>query len=239
MNLEQFKDIHYGKRAFLLACGPSLNDLDLSLLEHELVFGVSLAYKNKDIHIDYHFMGDMNIASQFYKEFMVLTNPWFVSKGIFLKYLSSKLHTYYFEGPRKKEFSTDLADGRIYGGGTSSFLAMQFAYYMGITEFIAIGLDHWKSYEQGLGATETSKKNRSGQPLVISTGDDKHHFTKDFYGGGVRYYKPTIPKIEKAYQMAKEAYEKNGRRLVNASADTALSEDIIPRVEFESLWLSK
>jgi len=235
MNLGKFKDMHYGKRAFLLACGPSLNDLDLSLLKNELVFGVSLAYKNKDVDIDYHFMGDRNIASQFYEEIRPLTNTWFVSRMIYMKYLAGRPNTYCFTGSYKKDFSTDLSDGRIYGGGTSSFLAMQFAYFMGIRELIAIGLDHWKSYEKGLGAKETSIKNLSGQPLLISTGNDKHHFTKDFYGRGVKYFKPTIPKIEKAYRMARKVYERDGRKLLNASVDTALSEDIIPRVEFESL----
>lgn len=236
MNLKEFKNIHYGESAFLLACGPSLNDIDLSLLKGKLVFGVSLAYKVDDVDIDYHFMGDRKIASQFYEEILPLTNTWFVSYGIYIEYLRGKENIYYFKGPNERKFSTDLSDGKIYGGGTSSFLAMQFAYHMGITELVAIGLDHWKSYEKGLDVKSVGIQNPSGQPLVKSTGDDKHHFTKDFYGEGVEYYTPTIPKIEEAYRMAREAYERDGRKLLNASADTALSEDIIPRVEFEALW---
>lgn len=236
MNLEKFKDIHSGRRAFLLACGPSLNELDLSKLDDELVFGVSLGYKT-GVDIDYHFMGDMMIASQFWNEVLPLTNTWFVSAGIYEQYFFCRPNTYYFVGSADKKFSTDLSSGRIYGGGTSSFLAMQFAYYMGITEFIAIGLDHWKSYEKGLDVVDTGIRNPTGQPLVTANSDDQHHFTNDFYGKGVQYYTPTIPKIEKAYSMSREAYERDGRKLLNASADTALSEDIIPRVKFESLWM--
>jgi len=235
MELEKFKDRHKGKRAFLLACGPSTNTQDLSFLDGELIFGVSLGYK-MEVDIDYHFMGDKKIASQFYEEILPLTNPWFVSYGIYMEYLRGKENIYYFKGPNERKFSTDLSDGRIYGGGTSSFLAMQFAYYMGITEFIAIGLDHWKSYEKGLDVKSVGIQNPSGQPLVKSMGDDEHHFTKDFYGEGVEYYTPTIPKIEEAYRMAREAYERDGRKLLNASADTALSEEIIPRVDFYTVF---
>jgi len=238
MDLSGFKDIHLGKRAFLLACGPSLNDLDLSLLEGELVYGVSLAYKSDKVAIDYHFMGDKNIASQFYKEILPLTNTWFVSKSIYDFYLKNKPNTYYFTGParHKKKFKTDLSDGKVYGGGTSSFLAMQFAYFMGIQELYTIGLDHWKTYRKGLNVTDTGIKNPSGSPLVISNEDDIHHFTPDFYKKGVKFYTPTFSKVEASYWAARNAYEADGRILLNASADTALSEDIIPRVNFYELF---
>ena len=38
--LEQFKDIHKGHRAFLIAGGPSLSHTDLSMLKNELVFSL-------------------------------------------------------------------------------------------------------------------------------------------------------------------------------------------------------
>ena len=68
MNLSHFRNIHKNRKAFLVACGPSLNDIDPSTFKDELVFGVSLSYKKREIKSDYHFMGDYNIASQFYKE---------------------------------------------------------------------------------------------------------------------------------------------------------------------------
>src|SRR5688572_2335525 len=42
--LKQFKDIHKGKRAFIIGNGPSLKQTDLTKLKNEITFGMNRIY---------------------------------------------------------------------------------------------------------------------------------------------------------------------------------------------------
>lgn len=57
----KYKNIHKEKRCFILGNGPSLVDLDFSLLQNEITFTVNYLYKNPDfkkINTNYHVLAD-------------------------------------------------------------------------------------------------------------------------------------------------------------------------------------
>ena len=61
---EKYKNIHENKRAFLVANGPSLNDIDLDLIKDEISFGmnrISLAYKNTKWRPTYYLFSSTNV----------------------------------------------------------------------------------------------------------------------------------------------------------------------------------
>ncbi|MCB0330015.1 MAG: hypothetical protein KDD70_10135 [Bdellovibrionales bacterium] len=128
--IEQFKGVHAGKRLFILASGPSLQDHDLSRLERRIVMGLNrsfLAYPDTHYHccmdqrlFDLH--EDLMRRTRFL--FTLEGRPW----GIPMKLLGS-------EG-----FSLDLQQG-VYSGYTISYLALQVAVYMGFSEVFYVGLD--------------------------------------------------------------------------------------------------
>jgi hypothetical protein len=239
-NLKNLYNIYRGSRAFLVACGPSLKDTNTSLLKNEIVFGVSLAYKKEGLIIDYHFIGDKNIFEQVYPELRHINNVenLFLSNGIcqthsYYDFLDTRyldFNLYSFKGHGEKRFHTDVTK-RIYGGGTSTFLGMQFAYYMGIQKLYVIGLDHsWdfsNTLKVGTGA---------GGDKLINPDKDPNHFVDDFYDESIEWYKPKIDKMAQSYKMAGDAYEKTGRVIYNASTSTKLSPDILPRIDFKELF---
>lgn len=60
---EKFKDIHSGKRCFILGNGPSLKDVDFSLLTDEYVFTVNQISRKEGfekLKTNYHFWADPN-----------------------------------------------------------------------------------------------------------------------------------------------------------------------------------
>ena len=228
----EFKNIHRGQRAFLIAGGPSLSDIDLSKLKHELIYSVSLTYKAGLPHIDYHFIGDKNIVRQFADEISEIpARHLFVSAGIHITGLLNHPNMHYFTGHGERKFHGDIT-GRIYGGGTSTFLAMQFAYYMGISTLFVVGLDHSWNLEN----TKGTGKVQGGKELLETVGNDLNHFGSDYYPDGVQWFDPDTEKMAEAYGWAREAYEADGRKLLNASTRTKLPENVIPRREFKSLW---
>jgi hypothetical protein len=67
---------------------------------------------------------------------------------------------------------------------------------------------------------------------------DLNHFDPNYFVGDTQYHHQNLERVELGYKLAREYYEGSGRKLLNASTNTHLSEDIIPRINFEDLWQS-
>jgi hypothetical protein len=119
------------------------------------------------------------------------------------------------------EFADDIT-GRIFEGSTVTYVAMQIAYYMGFKEVILVGVDH--SFSTG------------GQPneTVVSEGDDPNHFSANYFGKGFKWQLPDLEASEQAYQLAREAFLKDGREIVDATLGGQLR--VFPRVDYQSLF---
>lgn len=115
------------------------------------------------------------------------------------------LHTTY-TGER---FATD-ARTRLWEGATVTFVCLQLAYHMGFDQAILIGVDH--SF-----ATK-GKPNTT----VISEGDDPNHFAAGYFGKGFRWQLPDLDTSEIGYWLARRAYEKAGREVIDATIDGKL-----------------
>lgn len=125
-----FKDMHRGKRLFILASGPSLESLDLRPLRRRIVMGLNrsfLAYSGTH----YHCAMDGRLFDE-YEDLLRKTRYLFTLEdrpfGIPIRLLGS-------EG-----FSWDLEEG-VYSGYTISYLALQIAVYMGFRQVFYLGLD--------------------------------------------------------------------------------------------------
>lgn len=129
-HISYYKNLHSEKNLFILASGPSLNDLDLSLLKNKIVMGLNRSvlvypapyYQCVFDHrlFDLYFDSLKEVRHLFTLEDRPLVLP--------LKLLGG-------EG-----FSTDLEEG-IYSGYTISYFALQVAVYMGFKKIFFLGLD--------------------------------------------------------------------------------------------------
>ena len=93
---------------------------------------------------------------------------------------------------------------------------------MGFKEAILIGVDH---------NFETKGKANT---TVVSEGDDPNHFHPGYFGKGFRWQLPDLEMSEVGYQMAKEAFEKDGRKVLDATVGGKLT--IFEKVDFNSLF---
>lgn len=117
-------------------------------------------------------------------------------------------------------FSRDASRG-ICEGYTVTYVAMQLAYYMGFSEVILVGVDH-KFAVQG-------KPNQ----LVESTGADASHFDPRYFAQGFKWQLPDLDNSEISYTLARDMFERSGRRIVDATVGGAL--DIFPKVQLEQI----
>jgi hypothetical protein len=127
------------------------------------------------------------------------------------------LHTTY-TGPK---FARD-ARGRLWEGATVTYVALQLAFYMGFQTVVLIGVDH--------NFTTKGKPNTT----VVSQGDDPNHFHASYFGKGYRWQLPDLETSEIAYQMARRAYEADGRQVHDATVDGKLT--VFPRVDYNDLF---
>ena len=127
------------------------------------------------------------------------------------------LHTTYAGA----KFSKD-ACGRLWEGATVTYIALQLAYFMGFSQVILVGVDHSFSTQ---GPPNTT---------IISQGDDPDHFHSSYFGKGFRWQLPDLNTSEKAYALAREAFQHDQRQILDATIGGKLA--IFPKVDINTLF---
>ena len=223
--LEGYKNLHHGKRCFIIGNGPSLKQMDLSGLRSEYTFGMNriyLLFPELGFQTTYLVSVNELVLEQCAGEMRSLDLPKFITWRA-RHWLSEDPKTIFidtdFTAP--EQFSPDIT-GRVFEGFTVTFVALQLAFYMGFAETILIGVDHNFTTKGIPNAT------------VVSTGDDPNHFAPGYFGKGFRWQLPDLEGSERAYTLAKEAYSKAGRRVLDATVGGKL--EIFPKVNYNDLF---
>jgi hypothetical protein len=222
--VKKYKDAHKGQRAFIMGNGPSLAKTDVSLLAKEITFGMNrvyLAYPEWGFENDYFVSINNLVMEQASDDISKLNMPKFLSwrSHSLMKEDSSNvfLHTTY----ERPKFAKDLW-ARIWEGATVTYVALQVAYYMGFDPVILIGVDH-----------NFNSKGKANS-TVVSEGKDRDHFDSRYFGRGFRWQLPDLETSEVAYKMAREAFEADGRRVLDATIGGKLN--VFPKVEYDLLF---
>jgi hypothetical protein len=222
--LAALKDSQRGKRAFILGNGPSLAKTDVRKLKNEKTFGMNrvyLAFPEWGFPTSYFVCVNDLVIEQTANEIAALQMPKFLSWRS-RRYIQPDEHTMFLHTTYERpKFATD-ARGRLWEGATVTYVTLQLAYYLGFETVILIGVDH----------NFTSK----GTPntTVVSQGEDKDHFNAGYFGAGFRWQLPDLDQSERAYAMARQAYEADGRQVLDATIGGKLT--VFPKVDYNSLF---
>lgn len=218
--ITEFKNKHKGQRGFIACNGPSLNDIDVTKLQGEIVFGLNRGYLKKDLPITYLVTIDGLIENQFREEMEA-----YKCEAKFTHSLRGE-NTYKLLWTNDvPKFSPSIAVP-IWQGHSVTNTALQVAYYMGLSPVYIIGMDHFIDY------SDTSKVDGK----FVNSGEDRNHFDPNYFAGKTQYHHQNLERVELGYKLARQYYEGSGRKLYNASTKTHLSEEIIPRINFEDIW---
>ena len=246
--LAALKDIHKGKRCFIIGNGPSLKNTDISKLRNEYTFGMNrvyVAFPEWGFPTSYLVSVNSLVIEQFAEDFLNLEIPTFFSwrSHKFFDKLASEqvskstnqqinkptnpqtnksanLHFLHttYTGPK---FATDVT-GRLWEGATVTYVCLQLAFHMGFDPVILIGVDH--------SFTTQGKPNTT----IVSEGDDPNHFNGQYFGKGFRWQLPDLDTSEVGYWMAKTAYEDAGRKVLDATVGGKLQ--VFEKVDYGSLF---
>ena len=226
--LAAFKDIHKGQRAFIIGNGPSLRQTDLTKLKNEFTFGMNriyLLFSELGFSTTYFCSINDLVIEQFSADILALPMPKFLawrSHCHFSPQLPiSQLPTFIYSTYTGPRFSPDVR-GRVWEGATVTNMALQLAFHMGFEKVILIGVDH----------NFTSKGDAN--KTVVSQGDDPNHFAPNYFAKGFKWQLPDLDTSEIGYTLARDAYQKAGREVLDATVGGKLT--IFPKVDYNSLF---
>jgi len=219
-----YHNTHAGKRCFIIGNGPSLRQTDLGKLRNEFTFGLNRIYLLfPELGFTTTYLVSVNdlVLEQCAVEMQGLSLP---------RFITWRARAWFREDPTLNYIDTDFtgienfapnAAGRIFEGFTVTYVALQLAFYMGFQEAILVGVDH-----------NFQTKGQANQ-AIISQGDDPNHFAPNYFGAGFKWQLPDLEGSERAYTMARQAYEADGRRVLDATVGGKLT--IFPKVDYSSL----
>lgn len=206
--MNEYKNKHKGETCIIVGNGPSLRYVPLHFLNQYPTFGSNRIY----LHFlpKYYVCVNPLVLEQNRAEINPLPCVKFVRSGM-------GVDGFPLYSTRGRAFSME-PDLWIYEGYTVTFVSLQLAYWMGFTTVLLVGVDHRYKYQ--------GKPNECHQ----LTGDDPNHFDPAYFRGQL-WNNPDLEKSESAYRLAKETYERDGRRIINLTEGTAL--DVFPLGDLE------
>jgi hypothetical protein len=223
--LEQFRDIHKGEDCFIMGNGPSLNNIDLSLLNDYYVFGTNKIYLIFDkvkLNLSYHLSMNPLMIEQSKKEIEQGFNcPSFLSYRYSKGVIKDEEHIFRLYDKAAWIFTGNITRP-IAEGFTITSVALQLAYFMGFQRVFLIGVDH--NFQQ------------KGKPNTVEVSEvkDVNHFSPN-YVGGQQWYLADIEASEISYMQAKYFYANNDRKLFDATYNGKLT--IFEKITYEEALL--
>ena len=222
IGLSHLKNIHEGESAWIVGNGPSVRTEDLNLLQDSITFCFNrfyLAHDDTVLRATYTISGDEQMINDFGQE-IVDCNP---GKVFLANSTAPDVNGDYFWLRQVSVFPSLFSfepEYYVTPGGSSLYVAMQLAYYMGIKNLFIYGADFSFTFKRNLGEKDAFRK-ASG---------DGNHFIKN-YRSGKNWCPPSHRNIANSFYAARKLFEYNGGGVFNATRGGIL--EIFERVSFE------
>jgi hypothetical protein len=220
---EAYRNLHRGKRCFILGNGPSLARMDLAPLRNEFTIGTNriyLLFPEMGFTTTYLASVNPHVLRQWKDDFLALSVPKFLSWGMRSEFPDREDVAFLYSDNSRETFTEDISAGG-WEGGTVTYVALQLAFFMGFDDVILIGVDH------------SFQASGPAHQLVTSAGSDQDHFHPDYFGKGVQWQLPDLEMSERGYRLANSAYLAAGRRIRNATTGGRLK--VFPLVDYTTV----
>ena len=204
-----WRDRFLRQKAVILCNGPSLNKVSFDDLATSGVFTfglnkINLLFKRSDFRPSVIVAVNPHVIEQNAEFYNKTELPLFLDcKGKSWMKFRDNVHFIHSAGGSGK-FARDCSIS-ISQGHTVTYVAMQLAFHMGFKEVALVGCDH--SFATKGQANKT----------VIAGERDLSHFDPNYFAGGVKWQLPDFAMSELHYKVARDTFERNGRKIVNCT----------------------
>lgn len=194
----RLKDKYKGQTCVVAGNGPSLREVPNDFLHKYPLFGTNRCYL------------------KFIPDFYVVVNPLVIEQNCeqiealnCTKFVREKMGLYGYQLKRtgKHIFSYE-PDKRIYEGYTVTYVCLQLAYFMGFETVLLVGVDH----RYTLNGKPNEKKMMEADP---------NHFDPSYFSGQY-WHNADLKNSGEAYELARDAYAKGGKSIINLTRGSAL-----------------
>ncbi len=219
--------LHQGQRCFIMGNGPSLARMDLSPLKDEITFGLNRIYLLFDrlpFTPTYYVAVNELVLDQFADDIRQLSVKKFLNWNQRRHFDPHDLNTCFLKMRLglTDSFGHDITKP-LSAGGTVTYIALQVAYYMGFDEVVLIGVDHNFVDKGTPNKTEVRTQER-----------DDNHFHPNYFPKGVKWQLPDLMRSELAYALAQQAFEQDGRRILDATVGGKCT--VFEKIPFAALF---
>ncbi|WP_091916923.1 6-hydroxymethylpterin diphosphokinase MptE-like protein [Mesorhizobium sp. YR577] len=257
-DLRSLRHAYKGQRCFVVGNGPSLNKMDLNLLDKENVFACNAAFLLFDRikwRPKFYTCVDSRVTRDRASDIVAMldANPDMIAffprelrlhdgSGTVIDTYSvipPAPNRYYFNeeanafrSPPDSAFSLD-ANLRVAQPYTVAITMLQLATYLGFDPIYLIGCD--TSYSIPSSAQQEGRKiGQDGLLLTSTKDDDPNHFDPSYFGKGREWHHPQVDKMLEHHHYSRQVLDKAGIQVFNATVGGQL--EVYPRVEYTTLF---
>ncbi|AKH67846.1 Protein of unknown function DUF115 [Spongiibacter sp. IMCC21906] len=206
--IKQWKGCYEGRPLLIIGNGPSLNNTPLDDFEGCASIGmnkIDLIYSKTKWRPSLVVCLNNLVVQQNWQAFKSSLVPVFIGwKCRHFLPRSQRKAMNYFLANSDNQFSEDLAMGAG-SSATVTYIALQFAYYTGANPVVLFGVDH--SFKAQGKPHDIEKKKT----------EDVDHFDPNYFAKGQFWGIPNLDQSEVEYQMARDAFERDGRVVYDAT----------------------
>jgi len=233
--LKKFRNIYRGRDCLIICNGPSLKKTNLGLFAGMPTFSVNSIFilqETLGFTPTFYTVEDNHVVADNIEQIRALKAGVKFFPEKYRNLLGDQPNQYYlptnwdcyfkskisYEYP---EFSTDIAR-TVYTGQTVTYLNLQLAYYFGFQRVFIVGLDFSYSIPKGARVDHNS---------IDHEDDDPNHFHPNYFGKGKQWHFPKLDSCLVSYSIAREAFEKAGRSIIDLTVESKLN--VFERMEIE------
>ncbi len=259
-NIQRFKGKHHGQRCFVMGNGPSLNKMDLSKLDGEILFGCNSIFllfnrvnwrptyytcvdsrvlPDRAVEIDKMLRDNPSIEAFFPTEIREYTGDLkrtlvrtLIPSGDGRNFTTEKRQSH--DNLPFSMFSVDANKGLVQPF-TVAITMLQLAVYMGFDEIYLIGCDTSYVIPENVEKEGVTSKGKLGLALTSTENNDPNHFDPTYFGKGRKWHDPQTDKMIEHYGFAKAVAESLDINILNATVGGNL--EVFERVDFNNLFM--
>ena len=204
-----WKSRFLGQKAVIICNGPSLIKVNFDdlIASNIFTFGlnkINLLFKKTDFRPSVIVAVNPHVIEQNAEFYNITDIPLFLdSKGRKWVKFRKNIH-FLHSGGSSGSFARDCSIS-INQGYTVTYVAMQLAFHMGFKEVALVGCDH-----------NFSTKGPANKTVIAGV-KDPNHFDPNYFAGGVKWQLPDLAMSELHYNVAKDVFERDGRKIVNCT----------------------
>jgi len=223
LRLGQLAGRHAGEAAWLIGNGPSVRTEDLDRLAGRLTFGFNrfyLAHPQTSLRPTYTVVGDQQMIEDFGQSIVdesggTVLVAHTAPPGLLGDYLWVRQKSLY------PPLFSQAADRVVCSGGSTPYVAMQIAYFMGVRKFYFYGADFSFSFVPS---------GEAGDKFRVAAGDGNHFITN--YRAGKPWCPPSFKDIAASFLVARLVMEGEGGFIRNVTRGGLL--EMFEREDFDA-----